>query len=1109
MNDPAKFTRSSLTFGAVEEARPLSTDDFCQLMQQARTRYQRGFLAWLKDAKNPQGAEEMGEAVKHIEDAQSEAIARSFWSIASDFFCFLAKGALPPEAKAKPLCMRIDLQIRRLTTGSTSVSEGLMRDMRCFLNHAEIDFIDVNLSTPKTAETSTPQQNPHALETILLRAEAAWRKCCAGNALALSTFKEQADLLSQASQQLGNTDFRRLTQAIFVGAKCLSEDTERNDQLADAFYKELATAMLLIKNAHINLTHLSPDFAHHVDILVARIHTCLVGNLPESTPENASLDELTQQAEEEIRFGKKLKQIQKNIRRLEQGLEKLFTAPEHNEKHQELLLLDTPFTEAIATLKTLKQAGAAVFLGACAEKVRAYAANVQALDEREVSFLAQQIFILNRFLDSLTSQSQDTHFDQFVQTFRVNTPHKKPRLCQENQQNGFVEAELASKKCDLILLLEVLRDAPSDLDKSHDSETLDLHKKLKEALSGMKNDADLLADEKLAERVKALLAALNSGENFAEQIQLSIDFLTPVTPEKSSALATQDLSQTEEIHSKLLAIFNKEAKEILAALTDDAITNGQNDADFLRLAQCSYNRLKEGGEMLALHDLAEAAELIEQTVSRHLHQGFALHPTLIDLLDEAQCVFAAWIDHLETPTKARPDPLPMLRLVQSLQTKSHEEVFPVRNNTPTQTSEQHLKTSEISAPQEYAALSAAPLSTEQRIRISPVLFSIFRDEADHYLVQLHQALERLEENPLRPTASSMIRAARALADHSATVGILSVQQLGHALEAALLRRDGSAENANLEALGVIRQTVAELDLLFYALTQQREQTLPTRLMNDLAALYPPTLDDSELEETPTSLSEEEINEASSLPSILKKTLALSQEITSTLAAWAETPSNTEFIQSLSELFLTLKLNARRIGATDLAELTRSLRSRVEEANNAATGSIELEFVLDINSAFKDIHGIIERLTVGESFVSDAHPSKRTIKVRAELVDCLCDEVGEMSMARLQVENHMGKIKDSLIDFARNVSRLRHELLDIEIQTEINSPKSEELIHFQELTRILEKSVKEAGAIQQRLLKNLDGANAGILTQVQQNRALQEALMSIQKDPLPTSNEPLG
>ena len=59
----------------------------------------------------------------------------------------------------------------------------------------------------------------------------------------------------------------------------------------------------------------------------------------------------------------------------------------------------------------------------------------------------------------------------------------------------------------------------------------------------------------------------------------------------------------------------------------------------------------------------------------------------------------------------------------------------------------------------------------------------------------------------------------------------------------------------------------------------------------------------------------------------------------------------------------------------------------------------------------------------------------TLRVRADLLDRLVNEAGELSIARTRIEGEMRSLKESLLDLTESVIRLRRQLRDIEIQAE--------------------------------------------------------------------------
>jgi chemosensory pili system protein ChpA (sensor histidine kinase/response regulator) len=291
--------------GAIES---LDRADFQRLLRQERARFQRGLLSWLRTPQDRSGISEMLNAVKRIEATQDVASARSFWWVATGFLAALAEGTLPSETDVKQLCARIDLQIRRLFEGSKNVAERLMRDALFFVASADSSSSAVQQvkaayslqASMPTAESGSPAPQEavrRRLREIISSTEESWNKFCAGTAQALPLFKENAAILSNTVELLGQTDYRRLAQAIATAARWLAEKPARH---TDTLAMEIATAILLTQNAQENFHRLGADFAHQVDVMVERIHGCIAENPPMPGSEVPELDEMSRQAQEKL-----------------------------------------------------------------------------------------------------------------------------------------------------------------------------------------------------------------------------------------------------------------------------------------------------------------------------------------------------------------------------------------------------------------------------------------------------------------------------------------------------------------------------------------------------------------------------------------------------------------------------------------------------------------------------------------------------------------------------------------------------------------------------------------------------------------------------------------
>ena len=1268
----------------------MAPNELQRFLRQERGRFQRGFLCWLRAPADRAGIADMQAAVKNIESTQEAPTARAFWWAAGGFLTALAEGGLSADANAKQLCARIDLQIRRLLEGAKNVAERLLRDVLYFVACAD----DRNPAVQQiknayhlqaimpSAEMEAPAPEASVqrkLREIIVATEEAWGKFCAGTMQAVHVFKVHVDDLVPVVDQLGQTDFRRLAQAIAAAANWLVNDNSRH---SDALAMEVATAILLAQNAQENYLRLGSDFAHQVDVTVARIHACIAGTPAQPEAEVPLLDEMSRQAQEKLLIGQVAKEIQSNFAQIEQVLDSFFR---DTEKRADLVSLEAPINQVIGALTMMRHDSAVCALRECLAEIKRFTEPEYAAQESDFEQVASQLSLIGFFIDSL--QYGATDYDNFVRQLQVPVP--APDSEEEGVPEVSVEQEVEQHKLEAHALLEALKEQQGDVG---------LREEVKNNLLALKSNAELVADATLGEQTKAMLSALETGVSELPQIDQMMATLKPETPEELQPSAeTVQLSQssTEEIDAELLDIFLEEAREVLASIAENVrlLDEHPHDIDVLTTVRRSFHTLKGSGRMVGLKDVGEVAWAIEQTLNFWLRQEMLVEPSLLDLLKQAHTVFSEWVHHLETHSGAAPDPAALVALAESLRSDGLPEAAtavtppleqgqvelvgeelveddlsdalaetivmsdfpPFEEARPTaeiipfnlpalsiadedvgeEPGEEIAFTEVEGGAEEVVAeagsgkkpeeegpepelISAAIVSEPEvlvepvaqdpvsdvteppkaglRITISPVLFGIFSEEAKAHLLTLQRELSLLEKDETAETPHNMYRAAHTLAGISATVGIEPVNRLGLALEHALLRRDNSEQKASLEALGVIRQAVGELELMLSALAGQQAFDMPPGLIDSLEALYPAAVStmpsvvavDALLEEAcpvaaaspvpvigeddsvlPVSTSsfvaeiprlQDEIDEQL-LPIFLEEALDLNQGIAEQLRAWREAPEGQEVVRTLARLLHTLKGSARMAGAMNLGEVTHAIESRVELVSR--DGSANVEVIDEIVNAFDAVLQITERLQHGESIdlpvavvstpasiaavpgqtladqvpasatvtaerradrtrqgeaepESDVASQRATLRVRADLIDRLVNDAGELSIARSRIEGEMRSLKESLLDLTENVIRLRRQLREIEIQAESQmqskTAQAEEVhagfdplefdrfTRFQELTRMMAESVNDVATVQQGLLKNLDDANAAIVAQARLNRELQQELLGVRMVP---------
>jgi chemosensory pili system protein ChpA (sensor histidine kinase/response regulator) len=149
-------------------------------------------------------------------------------------------------------------------------------------------------------------------------------------------------------------------------------------------------------------------------------------------------------------------------------------------------------------------------------------------------------------------------------------------------------------------------------------------------------------------------------------------------------------------------------------------------------------------------------------------------------------------------------------------------------------------------------------------------------------------------------------------------------------------------------------------------------------------------------------------------------------------------------------------------------------------------------------------------------------ARAMLRVRADIIDRLVNEAGEVAIARARIESELKSLKANLLELSSSVLRLRTQVREIEIQAEsqiqsrlmqvgegeegFDPLEFDRYTRFQELARSLGEGVNDVSTVQQSLLKNLDVADAALSAQGRLARDVQQQLFSIRTVPFGSLSE---
>jgi chemosensory pili system protein ChpA (sensor histidine kinase/response regulator) len=276
-----------------------------------------------------------------------------------------------------------------------------------------------------------------------------------------------------------------------------------------------------------------------------------------------------------------------------------------------------------------------------------------------------------------------------------------------------------------------------------------------------------------------------------------------------------------------------------------------------------------------------------------------------------------------------------------------------------------------------------------------------------------------------------------------------------------------------------------------------------------------------------------------LPVFLEEAADLLPQIGNGLRQWQHNPQDPAPAQGLLRTLHTVKGSARMAGAMRIGQHTHELETQVENMVHAGTTVPAAfdELMANYDTALALFEQLVQpaQALEPEAPANDAAPAApaadalapseaRTplVRVRADILDRLVTQAGEVSITRSKLENQMGVLKGALADFSDNLGRLRRQLREVEMQAEsqiasrlsiagereFDPLEFDRFTRLQELTRMMAESVNDVASFHESLSRTVDGAGAELAAQSRMTRDLQRDLMRVRMVPFASLSERL-
>lgn len=266
-----------------------------------------------------------------------------------------------------------------------------------------------------------------------------------------------------------------------------------------------------------------------------------------------------------------------------------------------------------------------------------------------------------------------------------------------------------------------------------------------------------------------------------------------------------------------------------------------------------------------------------------------------------------------------------------------------------------------------------------------------------------------------------------------------------------------------------------------------------------------------------------------------------------LRQWADRADDLNARNEVLRALHTLKGSSRLAGAMRLGEMSHRLESAIEQLDVDTVQTRDIEPLLAHFDTLKADFDVLcnAGAEIPEESAIDAPPIKvmpaagtaatakplppaairlpsaaqlspiravgnQSVRVRAQLLDRLVNQAGEVLISRSRLDVRMGQLRASLTDLSGNLDRLRLQLRDIELQAEsqmqsrlalskdsaagFDPLEFDRFTRVQELTRMMAESVNDVATVQRNLQRSMEGAEDDLIAQGRQARELQRDLL---------------
>ena len=608
----------------------------------------------------------MHDMIAEIENGQTNSQAKAFWVVMRAFVEAVGHGSIDNQQYVKQIFGRINLQIRRLVEGVSTIPERLLRDALFFLAQVEspspfvtrvrkayqlddkvpVDYDQKNYGQITAGALTAAKEQLSAVKNL-------WGRIANGETGLAEKFSQKMADLAETGAGLNAPALAKLLRELNGIARHVAHSPD-----GSKLGIELATSLLFVEHALDHVSRLPANFAERAEEITKRLLSIVSGETPQT--QVSWMGEISREAQQRQTLGVLVAEMQSSLRQIEKILDEYFRTPANKDS---LKPIDGVLHQIGGALAMLDQDDAMLAVEHTRQMISNFATDqtsapdVQAAAHENV---AQNIGALSFFIETLQSQPDTVKkkfsFDKEAGLFRSNlleAPASKELLPTTDilmpgdtgqAQDSKVavlqtaEQELAQQQQESARLAASLAETPHDTD---------LKAQLKSSLESERSVAILLDDVAASEKAKSAIDLLGKADSAADAGALQEMTAAPVA---ETVAVTQAIPDGDEaIDAELLEIFLMEADEVLG-FVQTTLPKSRKDPDnqeHLTSLRRSFHTLKGSGRMVGLMVFGEAAWNIEQVMNLWLSDSKGGNENLYALLERTAGEMVVWVEELK------------------------------------------------------------------------------------------------------------------------------------------------------------------------------------------------------------------------------------------------------------------------------------------------------------------------------------------------------------------------------------------------------------------------------------------------------------------------------